>query len=332
MNVFDMKEQELISVIIPVYNVAEYLPRCLETIAAQTYQNLEIILVDDGSTDNSGQICENFANNDNRAIVIHQQNSGLWASRNAGKKIAKGDYLMFIDGDDYIHLDTIRIAYSTINSNGGYDMALFNFKKTDHFDENVEEKAEHELRELTGKDLFEEFCARRYGIVFESQCNKLYRRNLVEDIWLEKYDRSQDVDFNIRVYMKVERAVWILRELYFYVQRSTSLAHQPEAWDIFFECRSRMFYQNYIKLPSDKKEYGPYLLSQLYRKMLNYKIRNFQTDEQIEVFQKCKKYEHDTLKVYWKSRFTPLHEKAIITMLFHTPRLARWLYKATNKL
>ena len=327
-----MKEQELISVIIPVYNIAEYLPRCLETIAAQTYQNLEIILVDDGSTDNSGQICDNFALVDSRVIVIHQQNSGLWAARNAGKKIAKGDYLTFVDGDDYINIDTFKIAHHAINSNEGYDMALFNFKKTDSFDEDIEEKTEYELRVLTGKDLFEEFCARRYGIVFESQCNKLYRRNLVEDIWLEKYERSQDVDFNIQVYLKVERAVWILRELYFYVQRSTSLAHQPEAWDIFFECRTRMFYLNYMKLPPDKKEYGPYLLNQLYRKMLNHKIRNYQTNKQAEVFEICKEYEHDTLKAYWKSYYTTFYEKVIITILLHHPQLACFLYKVTNKL
>ena len=101
--------EELISVIVPVYNIEGYLPRCLETIAAQSYQNLEIILVDDGSTDSSGQICDSFAEKDCRTIVIHQQNQGLWAARNTGQKIAKGDYLMFADGDDYMHLETLKI-------------------------------------------------------------------------------------------------------------------------------------------------------------------------------------------------------------------------------
>ena len=326
-----MKSEELISVIIPVYNIEGYLPKCLETIAAQTYHNLEIILVDDGSTDSSGQICEDFAEVDNRAIVIHQQNMGLWAARNTGKKAAKGDYLMFIDGDDYMNLDTIRIAHQVINSNGGYDLAVFSYKKTERLDEIVDEVGENKLAELTRKDLFKEFCAKKHGIVFECQWNKLYRRDLVKDIWLENFERSQDVDFNIQVYLKVERAVWILRELYFYVQRPTSLVHQPETWCHYFECRTRMYYQNYIKLPSDKKEYGPYLLRELYKKMLNYKVRYFQTDKRLEVLRKCQEYKHNTLKAYWKSRYIPLYEKATVIFLFHTPHLSRLMYKVTNK-
>ena len=86
-----IKDKELISVIVPVFNIENYLPRCLETIAAQTYQNLEIILVDDGSTDSSGKICDDFAVKDQRARVIHQSNSKLWAARNAGKKWPMGN-------------------------------------------------------------------------------------------------------------------------------------------------------------------------------------------------------------------------------------------------
>lgn len=327
-----MKSEELISVIIPVYNIEGYLPKCLETIAAQTYHNLEIILVDDGSTDSSGQICEDFAEVDNRAIVIHQQNMGLWAARNTGKKAAKGDYLMFIDGDDYMNLDTIRIAHQVINSNGGYDLAVFSYKKTERLDENIEEKGEYELTELSRKDLFEELCTRRNVIIFECQWNKLYRSNIVKDIWLENYERSQDLDFNIKVYLEIERVVWIHRELYFYVQRPTSLVHQPESRSLHFECRTRMYYQNYFKLPSDKKKYGSYLLKELYKMIMYYKIWSIQTDKQAEAFQRCQEYKNNTLKAYWKSRRASLYEKAIITLLLHTPRLARWLYKATNKL
>ena len=84
-----MPIQPLVSVIVPVYNVEGYLPRCLSAISEQTYHNLEIILVDDGSTDGSGAICDEFAGNDSRARVIHQPNTGLWAARNAGHDVAK---------------------------------------------------------------------------------------------------------------------------------------------------------------------------------------------------------------------------------------------------
>ena len=99
----------MISVIVPVYNVEKYLPRCLQAISEQSYRDLEILLVDDGSTDSSGKLCDAFAASDSRAKVIHQQNTGLWAARNAGQDAAHGDFLFFPDADDYFHQDTLQI-------------------------------------------------------------------------------------------------------------------------------------------------------------------------------------------------------------------------------
>ena len=126
-----MSKKELISVIVPVYNIEVYLPRCIETIARQTYRNLEIILVDDGSTDGSGAICDEYVKTDERAIVIHQENQGLWAARNTGQKVAHGQYLMYVDGDDYLHVDAIKAMYEAINQNGSYDMAMIDRKFTE---------------------------------------------------------------------------------------------------------------------------------------------------------------------------------------------------------
>ncbi len=102
-------EESLISVIVPVYNVEAYLPRCLDSIANQTYRNLDIILVDDGSTGGSGMLCDEYAARDSRVRVIHQSNKGLWAARNAGQDAANGDFLFFPDADDYFHYDMIRL-------------------------------------------------------------------------------------------------------------------------------------------------------------------------------------------------------------------------------
>ena len=92
----------LISFIIPVYNVEKYLAQCIESVLVQSHDNIEIILVDDGSTDKSGEICDNFSKTDNRVRVIHQENRGASAARNAGLGIAKGNYIAFIDSDDYV--------------------------------------------------------------------------------------------------------------------------------------------------------------------------------------------------------------------------------------
>lgn len=99
---------DLISVVIPVYNVEKYLDKCIETVSKQTYTNLEIILVDDGSNDLSPEICEAWKNKDKRIIVIHKENGGLSSARNVGIDLAKGKYITFVDSDDYIDLKMIE--------------------------------------------------------------------------------------------------------------------------------------------------------------------------------------------------------------------------------
>ena len=107
----------MVSIIIPVYNVEKYLPRCIESVLSQTYSSIEIILVDDGSVDNSGKICDEIASVNPKVKVIHKENGGLSDARNAGIKIAQGEYFSFIDSDDWIHEDTYRILADKIKQN-----------------------------------------------------------------------------------------------------------------------------------------------------------------------------------------------------------------------
>src|SRR5574344_122915 len=104
---------DLVSIIVPVYKVEPYLKRCLDIILNQTYKNIEIILVDDGSPDKCPQICDEYAKKDNRIIVIHQENGGLSAARNTGLDIAKGEYISFVDSDDWVHLQYIEVLLTS---------------------------------------------------------------------------------------------------------------------------------------------------------------------------------------------------------------------------
>lgn len=103
-----MKNSYMVSVIIPVYNVEKFLNRCVDSILSQTYKNIEIILVDDGALDSSPQICDEYAHKDTRVNVVHKQNGGLASARNAGLKVAKGDYILFVDSDDWIKGNTVE--------------------------------------------------------------------------------------------------------------------------------------------------------------------------------------------------------------------------------
>ena len=111
-------EMDKISVIVPVYNIEKYLRRCIDSIISQSYKNLQIILVDDGSTDNSGRICDDYATRDSRIVVIHKENGGLGFARNSGLDVATGKYVTFIDGDDYIGLSRIEKMYIEITRTG----------------------------------------------------------------------------------------------------------------------------------------------------------------------------------------------------------------------
>ena len=113
----------LISIIVPVYNVESYLKKCLESIINQTYKNIEIILIDDGSTDSSGKICDDYANKDKRIKVIHKQNGGVSDARNTALDICRGDYIGFIDSDDYIELDMYETLLKFLLNNN-LDVAM----------------------------------------------------------------------------------------------------------------------------------------------------------------------------------------------------------------
>lgn len=104
-------EEDLISIIIPIYKVEEYLKRCVDSVINQTYKNLEIILIDDGSPDSCGKICDEYAKINNKIYVIHQQNQGVSAARNAGIDKAKGKYICFIDSDDYVDANYIEVLH-----------------------------------------------------------------------------------------------------------------------------------------------------------------------------------------------------------------------------
>ena len=113
----------MISIIIPVYNVSKYLDKCLQSVVSQTYSNIQIILVNDGSTDNSGEICERWKKKDNRIEVIHKKNGGLSNARNVGIEKAQGKYLMFVDSDDIISIDLCEMLHSYLLGNSA-DLAI----------------------------------------------------------------------------------------------------------------------------------------------------------------------------------------------------------------
>ncbi len=323
--------EEVVSVIVPVYNIEKYLPRCLECISGQSYQNLEIILVDDGSTDGSGKICDDFAAQDIRAKVIHQQNMGLWAARNTGQEASTGEYLVFPDGDDYFHRDYIKLLYEAINLGPQYDLAIVRAKQTWKTNEDVSSRVDpcfivNSCEELIS-GLIESKPIDRYYVYM---WNKLYRRRLIQGMRSREFVRSQDFDFNLRVFLKLDNAILIDNDLYYWLQHPGSLIKHPNSLMWMLACRSRILYQNFMNIPKDKAQFGHYLLSRLYKIMISWKTRSLADRNRQVVFQECRSYEQDVRKSYLSSKEIRPFEKLACLILFHSPRLTLFLMKVSK--
>lgn len=318
----------MVSVIIPVYNVESYLPRCLDCIARQTYRDLEIILVDDGSTDRSGDICEEYASNDSRTRVIHQPNSGLWAARNTGHDAAHGEYLFFPDADDYFNFDIIRILLDAINSGNGYDLAICRMTKTDGDDVYLPTPAKIQLTEKNRDELFRNLFSESTEDPFSIfMWNKLFRSSAVKDLRSNQYERTQDKDFMIRLFLRTDKAILVENRLYYWFQRPDSLIHSADNLYLHYKCRSLICYRNYMSLPEDGKCYEHYLLDELYNKMLFWRESSWDKPGREAVFSECRKILKDTRRAYRTCREIPFCKRLTYLLLSDFPAFTHLLMK-----
>lgn len=218
--------QSLISVIVPVYNVEKYLNRCVESIVNQTYENLEIILVDDGSTDNCPEICEEWAEKDNRIKVVHKQNGGLSSARNAGMDIMHGEYVLFIDSDDYIDLKMAEEMYKKI-SKDDYDVCLCNSNSVDN-DYNIIYTSQNKSVIFEGKDIIYNFLS---AAVFDSfsVCDKMYKVSVLKNNNL-RFDETikwgEDYPFNYHCFKVINKLISVENAYYYYlISREGSITY-----------------------------------------------------------------------------------------------------------
>lgn len=213
-----------LSIIVPVYNVEKYLSKCIDSILNQTFEDFELILIDDGSPDECGKICDNYANKDRRIIVIHQKNAGVSAARNAGLDIAKGEYIGFIDSDDYIDKTMYEKLINAIES-FNVDMAICGY---DYINEagNVERKFKSSSPKTYSKSetfsaMFDMPQSIRLGLV-----NKLFKNNLIKNLRLPiDYHSTEDGYFLINYLENINSSVFIREGLYKNAVRTGSATH-----------------------------------------------------------------------------------------------------------
>lgn len=230
------KIEPIVSVIVPVYNVELYLKRCLDSIIKQTLANIEIILVDDGSTDNSGKICDEFAQKDFRISVIHKKNGGLSSARNAGLNIAKGKYIGFVDSDDWINQDYYENLYNIAKKTKS-DIVSCKFNKSSKYKENSHIKInENDFTIEDGKKFRETYLssAMKGGISWVPVWSKIYKRRILNDIRFEEGMIYEDVMFNWRVLNKENVTISLTSyKGYYYFKNPKSITNSEFSKKIF---------------------------------------------------------------------------------------------------
>lgn len=212
-----------ISIVVPVYNVELYLERCIDSLLIQTYKNIEIILINDGSTDNSSIICERYKKMDNRIKVIHKKNGGLSAARNTGVKNATGEYILFVDSDDYIEKNTCERFIFYLKNNKGIKIVIGNAYRIEN-NQKLEMRHKNKSNEiLSGKEFLK---------------NELETKSMYMAAWLNLYNKEfletnnlyfangllhEDEEFTPRVFLKADKVLTTNFIFYYYIIRNNSI-------------------------------------------------------------------------------------------------------------
>ena len=222
-------ETPLVSIIIPIYNVRKYLEKCIRTVREQSYTNIEIILVDDGSTDGSGDECDKFAKEDERIIVIHKKNGGLSDARNYGLDKARGDYIVFVDSDDYINGRMIELMLNCYVKEE-YDLVICLDKAVyDDYGEEDDKKFDaSKVRTITPKEVLDDSLVTAW--------NKMYKSETWKELRFPVGRYHEDEFLLHRIVYGMRKIALIPTCLYYYRQRENSIVHtysSKKMWDAF---------------------------------------------------------------------------------------------------
>lgn len=215
-------ESPIVSVIVPIYEVEKYLRKCIDSICNQTYKQLEIILVDDGSTDSCGSICDKYSKVDKRIVVIHKKNGGLSSARNAGLDVASGAYIAFVDADDFVHPQFIEILIGLCEKYE-CDIAQCDFLTISEQSLILPLNSQRSLISYTGKQALHQLCIGKEDVKYIVAWNKLYKRELFYEIRYPLGKIHEDEFTTYRIIWKAKKMIITNQYLYYYLQRPESI-------------------------------------------------------------------------------------------------------------
>ena len=231
----------MISIIIPIYNSAQYLHRCIDSILHQTYKDIEIILVDDGSSDGSAEICDDYARGNVRVRVLHQANQGASIARKRGIDVAVGEWLTFVDSDDVVEEDYIDRLYDAAIR---YDVKIAACSQIQH-KEGTEIEADKTGKIVLLKE--PELHKRFFKYQFWGFWGKIYHRSVFENIYFPKYTINEDYVVMAQLFNSYKRMAYVSMGLYHYMVHENSLSHQKLSLRMFDEYHNKHWVVDYYK-------------------------------------------------------------------------------------
>lgn len=320
-----MKDNKLISVIVAAYNIEAYLPHCLDSLLMQTYQRLEIIVVDDGSKDCTGSICDQYAQRDSRIQVIHQENQGLSGARNTGLSIAKGDYIGYVDGDDWIEPEMYQAMLEACEEENA-QIAVCAYRKIREENLQIEQtKFSGRKYVLTRQEALDIYiCDNKPFHIYNSVWSKLFRKDLIEGIRFPLGKKSEDIMYTTKALANTNCCVFLDVPYYNYVlDRVGSIMnkklHERRFNDEipFWEEQIAYFWEIGMEEESEKAFYH------FCRRMLFYFVEF--KDKKMKASAKeaagILKREKEKIKAVYQKKFATVGDKARIKLFLLNPDL-----------
>ena len=319
----------MISIIVPVYNSEAYLDKCIKSIQCQTYSDFELILVDDGSADNSLAICNKYASVDKRIKVIHKLNGGLSDARNAGLDIAKGEYISFIDGDDYIHPQTYEIMLKIIEETKS-DVGCFNYQFVQ-----PDVRAEFEKYDIDSiqktvvkSDYFlNNFNEYYHAVSWISACTKIYHKNVFLNNRYPYGKVDEDSYMLHHVIGDSKKIVRIDEKLYYYVWTAGSISRSDFSPKRFDKNGANLDRVEFFKKRGIKKQEDFFKREYLLNTLKMYYLVKNEHPEHLGAFNKCMAEYRRHLREFIKGNNQICNmEKLIYNAFLISPKLAERLY------
>ena len=312
-----------LSIIVPIYNVEKYLSRCIESILNQTFKDFELILVNDGSTDNCKEICEKYKRMDSRIIVANKKNGGLSSARNLGIDISKGDYIGFVDSDDFIDVHMYEILLNTINAYDS-DIVICDYYKVNEYDIKKYEKMKSNNKDINVEninniDAIERIITRDIKIVVA--WNKIYKRSLFDNLRYKEGVICEDEFLAHRIFYKCNKVSIINQKLYYYIQRKGSIINSPfssKDFDKIYAIKDRVDFLNEKKITN--------LIDKAEKSFMDYFVWNYFTGYQRlgNIEYELKRLKKEFNSVFYRildNKFISLNEKITLFILYLSPYL-----------